>query len=388
MKPVSILALAGLIAVGVTAVRDAIVQASLPLRPGPASFVWSSHPDVVIETGMARIGEAARTRRAVGDRLTAPIIEAARRAPLRIEPFMVAGVKAQTLGNEAAAGTLFEAAEQRNPRAVAPRLFLSAHYNKLGQVDRSLTEFGQLIRMVPGAAAELAPKIVASIQQAGGPAALRALVARNDALRDNIIDALATDATNLELIRSLRSPASSNGWQPVMIESLIRAKRYDEAFEMWASVNGLDRRATSGGLLMDPAFRLGLRQPFGWTLADSGAVGGLVDRRASGGLQLIFYERDALTAASQTLLLPAGRFSLTQSATATTGNLSALGWQLSCHGSGQRVASIGFAAGGARGVFVVPATCPAQQIQLVALSTDVSETLDTKLGPVVVRRAP
>lgn len=385
MSSARALALAGLAFLGLLVGREAIVRASLPLHPDQALLVWSGHPDAVIAAGMAAIGEAARVHRIVDERLTGPVIRAARSAPLRIEPFLVAGVKAQTLGNEVAAGKLFQAAEERDPRAVAPHLFLSAHYNNIGQPDRSLTEFGRLIHLVPGAAAQLATKIAASIQLAGGLTGIRALVVQNNALRDDVMRALSADARNLEFVLSLRTPTSTTDWQPIMVQSLLSAGRFEPAFRLWAAANKSDTNPSRRPLVFDPAFRLGLGRPFGWSLP-TGAEAGLVDSAEPGGLHISFYGRDPFTAATQTLLLPPGSYTLNQKAQEIGGNVALLSWQVNCLGSERKIAMIAFAGGGARGRFDVPSGCPAQLLKLVATSADVPETLDAKLGPIALRR--
>jgi hypothetical protein len=105
------LALAGLAFVGLFVIRDAVVRASMPDRPAYALLVWPGHPDALIAERMTAIGQAAAAKHPVDDALTGPVIEAVRRSPLRIEPFLVAAVKAQTSGHEAAA---------QRPSATAP----------------------------------------------------------------------------------------------------------------------------------------------------------------------------------------------------------------------------------------------------------------------------
>ena len=386
MRPAQFLALAGLAFVAIIVCRDALFRDSLATNPEQASLVWQGHPDAVIALGMAAIGESARAHREVNDTVTGPVIAAARRAPLRIEPFLVAGVKAQTLGDEVSAGLLFEAAEQRDPRAVAPHLFLSAHYDKLGQGDRSLTELGRLLHLVPAAASELTSRVATSVHQAGGLAAIRALVAQNEGLRDDLMRAMSADSRNLGFVLSLRTPTSTRDWQPIMVQSLVTAGHFEPAFAMWAASNRVNSASPGRPLVFDPDFRLVLGRPFGWTLADGAAPGGLVERGETVGLHLLLYGRDPFTLASQTLILPAGIYVLSQKVERTEGNIGTLSWEVSCLNGMRKLARIGFARGQASGRFEVPGDCPAQSLQLLAATGELPETLDANLGTIDLKR--
>ena len=374
------------VALGILVVRDAVLRSSLPDDPREAVLVWPAHPATVIADGMARIGQAASRHHPVEDSLTDPIIGAARRAPLAIEPFLVAGVKQQTIGNDARAGQLFLAAEQRDPRAVAPHLFLSAHYSKVGQVGRSLSELGKLIHLVPGSAGEIAPKIAASMQKTSGPAMMRELVAESPELRSDIMAALATDARNLDLVLSLRTGASSSDWQPVMIQSLVSAGKYDRALALWTDTNKVGILRPQRPLLFDPDFRRKLAPPFGWTLADASITSGVVEPAESRGLHVISYGRDAFTLASQTLLLSPGNYVFNQNTDSASGNISLLIWQVSCIGSQQKLGQMALVRGQASAQLSVPNNCPAQRLELLATLGDLPETLDATLGPVTLRR--
>lgn len=381
-------ALTALFVISFVVVRDAIVRSSLPDHARQAVAVWPDHPAAVITNRMTAIGEAARLRHPVGDDLTQPIIDSVRRSPLSIEPFLVAGVKAQTAGDEEAAGVLFRAAADRDPRAAAPHLFLSAHWNKMGRIERSLSELGLLIHFVPGAAGQLAPRIAQSIQLAGGLATVQALVTQNPDLRDDIMRAMSTDAHNLVFVLRLRTPTSSNDWQPVMMQSLIAAGEFDRAFELWRLANKVDASFLRRPLLFDPGFRMRFPPPFGWTVTSGPS--GIAEPAEGGGLHLVAYRRDVFVAASQTLILLPGTYRLEQKVSASTGNISGLEWQLTCLASEGKivsvVASVGGKVGHFDGMFAVPAGCKAQRIELNIAGADMPETLDVTLGSIALSR--
>src|SRR4051812_33603924 len=94
-------------------VRTAIVSAIAPTNPAAAARVWSDHPDVELSVGMTAIGDATRQRKPVGDSIFSTIDDAAAKAPLAPEPFLVRGVQAQLAGKTDTARRAFLAAEWR-----------------------------------------------------------------------------------------------------------------------------------------------------------------------------------------------------------------------------------------------------------------------------------
>lgn len=381
---------AGLIALGFIAMlvlRDAFVRSNLESHPEWAVKVWQGHPQAVIAEGMVLIGEAAAARRAIDASLTQPVVEAVRQSPLSVEPFLVEGLRRQEVGDEVRAGKLFLAAEQRNPREVAPHYFLAAHYAKTGQAALGLTELGKIVRLVPGSAAQLAPRIANAAEQAGGPLMIRSLLSESPELRDDLMRAMSTDARNLEFVLSLRTATSSTDWQPVMLQSLIKAGLYERAFQLWGQANGVRVATARRPLLVDPNFRLTAPPPFGWTLA-SGSSG--VAESSSGGLHVEAYGRDSFLVASQILLLPRGNYVFEQKVVKVSGNNPSLSWQVSCLDPDRKIASfglVGSTAAALHGKFTVPAGCLAQRIDLLSSAVDDPQTVDFMLGPVELRQA-
>ena len=381
---------AGLVALGLLAMlvlRDAFVRSNFERRPEWAATAWPSHPQAVIADGMVRIGEAAAEHRVIDPSLTKPIIEAARQSPLSVEPFLVGGLRRQEIGDEVSAGKLFVAAEQRNPREVAPHYFLAAHYAKTSQAALGLTELGKIVRLVPGSAAQLAPRIADAAEQAGGLKMIRSLLLESPELRDDLMRAMSTDARNLEFVLSLTTATSSADWQPVMMQSLIKAGSYERAFQLWSQANGV--RGPVGGrpLLVDPSFRLTAPPPFGWTLAN-GSSG--VAESSSSGLHVVTYGRDSFLVASQTLLLPRGDFLFEQKVVTASGNFSAVSWQVTCLDPDRKIASfslVGSKTGSLRAKFTVPPGCPAQRIDLLSGAVDDPRTVEFMLGPIELRQS-
>ena len=387
MRQVRRLALiASLLMIAVVVLRDALVRSSL--REGHldlAAVVWPDHPDVLIAQGMTAIGRSSAAHQPIGDNLTAPIIETARRAPLAIEPFLVQGVKLQTLGKETAAGQLFLAAERRDPRDRSPHFFLALHYVNIGEGRLSLTEMGKMIRLVPGSAGQLSLKIAQAVHQTGGQDMIRSLVSENPSLRDDILLALAANAENADFIQSLAVPGSSNEWQPVLLRSLVDIGQFGRAYALWAKINHVDPEYRA--LLADPTVKLTLPPPFGWTLTTNAS--GVAESAEEGGIHVIAYGRDVFIPASQTLVLAPGDYALSFNWSSADGDASSVSWRVSCLPAGRAIADIPLGtprAAGPRARITVPSGCPAQRLDLVSIAAEVPRTVDLTLFAINLRR--
>src|SRR3954452_7140384 len=140
-------------------IRNAIALANAPTDPAAAARVWSGHPDVELSLGMTAIGDATRQRKPVGDAIFKTIDDAALKAPLAPEPFLVRGVQAELAGKPEAARLAFLAAEWRDPRSLPARYFLANDYFRSGDVSRGLREFAALARLAPNGVGNVAPYI-------------------------------------------------------------------------------------------------------------------------------------------------------------------------------------------------------------------------------------
>lgn len=363
---------------------EAIVRSNLATNPAQSFAAWPTHPEARIAAGMQEIGAASQAGRLVDRPLTDPLIEASRRAPLSPEPFLVRGVALQGMGDEAGAGAAFMAARRRDPRSIAAHFYLSDHYARSGRIGLSLTELGRLIRLLPGSSGQIAPRIAALLKSVGGADEVRPLVADNSALRDDLLTALATDAGNADIIASLAVSGQRQVWRPVLVNSLIAAGDYQHAFLLWAQDNGVVGRP----LLVDTPFSLDPKPPFGWEVSSGPA--GAIETASGGGVHLIYYRRQPMVAASQTLLLRPGRYLLSFSATAESGDLARAEWRVACLAGERVIVRIGLDAGSpgtrVRAAFVIPSGCVAQRLQLVGTPADSPQTLDAIVRDLSVER--
>src|SRR5262245_20446259 len=149
-------------------VRSAFVSAYVSQDPSRAAAFWPGHPSVVLASGLVEVGTSAAAARPVNPITVRSMQQAAAKAPLAPEPFLVRGVEAQLGGDAQLALQSFMAARERDPRSVAARYFLADHYLKAGQTQQGLAEISALTRLVPQSLGGIAPQLAAFARLPGG----------------------------------------------------------------------------------------------------------------------------------------------------------------------------------------------------------------------------
>jgi hypothetical protein len=197
-RRIAVIVLALLLAAQI--VRNSAVTALAPLRPASAAKLWATHPAVEISLGLARIGKAARERRQIDASTFAMIDDAAPKAPLAPEPFLVAGVKDKTAGNLEAARRVFVAAQWRDPRSLPAAYFLADYYFRTGHVLGGLQETTLLARLSPGGVTAVAPFIASYAQNRANWPQMRALFRSQEGFENQVLSVLARDAANADAV--------------------------------------------------------------------------------------------------------------------------------------------------------------------------------------------
>lgn len=355
---------------GAQVIRNASVAALAGGDPELAARIWPGHPADEISLGMEEIGRAAGRAGAVPASSLTAISDAARKAPLAPEPFLVRGAQAQLAGDQKGSIRAFSAAIARDPRSLPAHYFLADALLKTGDGGRGLREVGILAGLAPGGVAGVSPYVATYAKDRRNWPQLRKLLASNPALEGAVLTALAADPSNTDAILALAKKGERRtAWLPTLLNSLVAAHQYGRAHEIWASAaqvrSGADR-------LYDGDFVEGKAPaPFNWVLMSSGV--GLAERGARGGLHVIFYGREDGLLARQLLLLTPGRYRLSMTVTAKATDAHALSWSIRCDGSDVPIAAIPLnVAGSHPWSFAVPAGCPAQWLQLSGVSTDVA----------------
>ena len=380
------LAVLGALAVAVVVVRSAGVQAFADRDPATAIAFWSGHPSAVIGLASNDIAKSAGAGKPIGKGAFAALAGAAVKAPLEPQPFIVRGIRLQLAGRVADAERAFAAASWRDPRSIPARYFLAN--SRLGRGDvEGLRDVAGLIRLSPEGLRASTPYLAAFARQKQALEPMRALMARDPAIRSAVLSSLAQDPANLDLVLELggTGDVANAPWLGTMIRTLVEHRQYDRARTLWARTSGIGQSATSG-LLFDPNFSdSATLPPFNWELTSSTL--GLAERR-SGRLQAIYYGQEEGVLARQLLVLGPGRYEFAAPArgSAETGDGSALVWLVRCADAtgGAPLASAPAAAG--RLAFAVPQSCAAQWLELAGRSSDTGREIEMAIGPASLSR--
>lgn len=360
-------------------VRVAAVEAFAARDPARAASLWSGHPRVLLESGLAEVGETAAAGRQVNKVLIRRLIDASAKAPLAPEPFLVRGVEAQMSGNRSLALQSYLAARQRNPRSVAPRYFLADLYLKGGQTGRGLAEISVLARLVPASLPSVAPYLAAYAKTPAAAPQVRRMIQNHPPLELALLNELAADEANARLILSLwsgRGGDEARPWQGRLLGQLVDAGRYGEARTAWARFTNISARHDQ---LFDAEFRSAALPPFGWMLA-SGASG-IAEPQNGGRLHIIYYGRDDLVLASQLLTLPPGRYRLTMKVDTTSPASRSLVWRVRCLPSSQPVAMLPMQQPGpAAASFSLDNSCRAQRLELSGQALEIPERAEVTVS--------
>ncbi|MFL6743851.1 MAG: hypothetical protein ACJ8E3_07845, partial [Sphingomicrobium sp.] len=221
----SILAGVSALLLAVVVVRNAVVVQSAKTNPQLAARVWPSHPSSQLWLGLTQIGLSARARKPVAPATLDLIRDAAMKAPLAPEPFLVRGVEGQMAGNSRLATAAFVAARLRNGRSIPARYFLAEQYFRRGDAPRGLREIAILARMIPDGVNDLAPFVASYAKDPRTQPQLRALFRSDRGLEQAALTTLATDARNADLILGLATPSpKAPQWTETLLQSLIKAR--------------------------------------------------------------------------------------------------------------------------------------------------------------------
>jgi hypothetical protein len=365
----------------ITIVRNSALDALAQDKPALAFSIWAGHPAAELTLGMTEIARSARVGKAAPPEAFRLIDDAARKAPLAPEPFLVKGVQAQVAGRQTSAERAFLAAEWRDPRSLSAHYFLAGHFFQARNAERGLKEVASLANLSPQGVASSAPFIAAFARDPANWPRMRALFRTNPEIKDAALVALAQDGANAPAILAL-TPASElkadSKWLPVLLSSMVTAGDYAKARATWAAVSRIGPASRTP--LFDPDFsKPEPPPPFNWILTSSTV--GLAERQPGGRLHAIYYGQEDGVLARQLLVLSPGRYQLSMRLLPGSSQPKALNWALMCPSAQTPVASVPLDVAASRGwTFEVPADCPAQWLQLSGVSADLPQQSDVTIS--------
>lgn len=378
--------MSGVLLAGFFVVRVAFVEAFAAKDPATAAAVWAGHPAVLLESGLAQVGDMAAAGRPVDQSLVDRLISASAKAPLAPEPFLVRGVDAQVSGNRAVALQSYLAARERNPRAVAPRYFLADLYLKAGRTEPGLAEISALARLVPQSLPNVAKYLAAYARTPGAAPQVKKMLETHPQLELALLNELASDAASARLILYLwsgRGGEEARPWQGRLLEQLVATGRFNEARTAWARFTNISAEQDA---LFDAEFAAQALPPFGWMLA-SGASG-IAEPQGGGRLHLVYYGRDDLILASQLMTLPPGRYRLSMNVSASSPAAKSLSATIRCLPSTSPLASLPLHRRGAvtASFSVADRGCPAQRLEISGDAPEFPEQAELTVGRLRLER--
>ena len=378
--------MSGVLFAGFLVVRVAFVEAFAAKDPATAAAVWAGHPAVLLESGLAQVGDMAAAGRPVDQSLVDRLISASAKAPLAPEPFLVRGVDAQVSGNHAVALQSYLAARERNPRAVAPRYFLADLYLKAGRTEPGLAEISALARLVPQSLPNVAKYLAAYARMPGAAPQVKKMLETHPHLELALLNELAGDAASARLILYLwsgRGGEEARPWQGRLLEQLVATGRFNEARTAWARFTNISAEQDA---LFDAEFAAQALPPFGWMLA-SGASG-IAEPQGGGRLHLVYYGRDDLILASQLMTLPPGRYRLSMNVSASSPAAKSLSATIRCLPSTSPLASLPLHRRGAvtASFNVADRGCPAQRLEISGDAPEFPEQAELTVGRLRLER--
>jgi len=348
------------------------------VRPQIASAAWAGHPASELWTGLTEIGLAARERKPAPATSLERITDAARKAPLDAEPFVVRGVQAQVSGDRRLSIAAFNAAALRDGRSIPARYFLAEQYLRSGDASNGLKEIALLARMIPHGVDNLGPYIAAYAKDPKTRPQLVALFRTNPGIELAALSALSADPSNADLVLELATPSNKTPeWSARLIETLVNAGQFEKARTIWANLAHV--AATPGELVFDSSFqRADVPPPFNWALTSSAI--GLAERQPGGRLHVIFYGQDDGVLAKQLLVIKPGHYRLAMRVAGDLAHARSLSWMLTCVGASIPVVSLELADRAPTADFDVAPNCPGQSLQLAGKAADLPQQVDVTIS--------
>lgn len=367
-------------------VRVAFVDAFAAKDPAKAAAIWPNHPKVILESGLAEVGDMAAAGRPVDEALVHRLLSASSKDPMAPEPFLVRGVQAQLAGDNRLALNAFLAARERNPRAVAARYFLADHYLRAGQTGLGLVEISTLSRLVPASLAKVAPFLAAYAKTPSSAPQVKEMLKTHPHLEYVLFNQLAADARNAKLVLYLWSGRGGDDakiWQGRLLEGMVAAGRFNEARAAWTRFTSIPGSRDG---LFDPEFKAGGQPPFGWMLASGPS--GIAEPQDDGRLHILYYGRDDLALASQLMTLGPGRYRLSMDVQMAPPPSKSLSWMVRCQPGSIPVATILLDRSASVSVsFNIPAAgCPAQLLELAGDAPEFPERAELTIGRLRLQR--
>jgi hypothetical protein len=341
-------------------------------RPALAWALWPSHPRVMLDRALLDIAASAVRGQGATPAIEAAVRRAAVKAPLSADPFLIAGAIAETRERGEVAERLLLAARARDPRSRGTRFLLAQRYVRSGRVAAGLMEMQALVNLQARGPEAFGPALAEYARTPGAVPELRTFFARNPSTEARIMNHLALDPANADLVLSLASGPTDPDWRPRLIAALAQDGQFARARLLWSRFYGV--RADAG--LFNPGFaEVSAPPPFNWDFPQT--TEGVAEPDGKGGLSVLFYGRANAVLASQLLLLSPGPYRLTASSAGS--DVAGVRWVVRCADAERDLLTLNLRPATVSGAFAVPSDCRAQWLELRGVAGDSPRTIELRI---------
>lgn len=303
-----------------------------------------------------------------------------RRDPTEQRALRSIGFVAELNGNQAVARRMIERATRISARDLEAQLWLIEDAVRRDDVQGALTHHDIALRVSKRAPPLLFPVLIAATEDRALLAPLVRVLSRKPAWGNFFLLNAAGGASRpdhvawvVERLIERRIPVSGEAVS-TLIARLADSGRYTAAWRLYAA----SRPRRSGGPLRDPTFVLsaGEGTPFDWRFIQDGALAGPDSDGERSFLGFSAPVGVGGVVASQTTIVPAGRYRLSTEVLASTApNGAAPAWQVKCADDNQQLARLPIlqVEDGERSLgadFIVPERCEAIVVELVVEAVD------------------
>lgn len=279
--------------------------------------------------------------------------ESLERAPLLANPLVLAGLDASARNDDQRARILFREAKRRDPRSIIARYWLFDDEMGRGDYIAGLADAGPLMALQPVAGNAILAYLTAllNVPQAR-PALIRAM-RTEPSWRDDFVRQAASSPSLIAPLRQViaaaprRNEAAAREEQRIVIQGLANSGDFATARQLWLASLPPAFQARAHGLYNNGFADWPGGPPFNWSYPSASSGVGMPPRGGTGvsqsGLQIHFGGDAPKVVATQTVMLPPGKYSLSyqiQALSEPSSDGATIEARVYCEGPGKLLASL------------------------------------------------
>lgn len=298
--------------------------------------------------------------------------------PLASDPFtaLAATDMARNPKGSARDAALLKEAIRRDPRSRTARILLLRHMAATGDLEGAFDQLAVFSRLSPGLVARVMDAITGRIDTPEKVDEALAAIDPHRSLYGPFVERMASKRKSPEVVRRLAEGLptgvkADSDIRTTIIKQLVQVGEYATARNIWQKGNA----AGASGLIHSPDFSdAKAPPPFNWELAVNST--GAAERGRSGGLSVVYYDRNPGALAEQLLTLTPGAYRAVADFEVLAGTADNVHLKIACNDSAATLADAAFVARkpGANRLainFIVPlSSCAGQRISILGTASE------------------